>query len=77
MTQYKQEKYKEFAMRAKEFIAKNPTASRKRIADYAGVYTGTLERLQDQYDFKLPEPMNIKQKRKATNWNTMISSDKK
>ena len=66
MSQYTKEKYEEFALRAKEFIERNPKASRKRIADYAGVSAGTLIRLQDKYDFKMPEAMSPQQTRKSS-----------
>ena len=72
MTKYTKEKYDEFATRAKEFIEKNPDASRSRIAAYAGVYAGTLDRLQDSYDFVMPKPMTPQQKRKASNWGTIL-----
>ena len=44
MSRYTKEKYDEFGTRAKEFIEKNPDASRSRISSYAGVYAGTLDR---------------------------------
>ncbi len=72
MSQYTEEKYKEFALRAKDFIERNPKASRKRIADYAGVAAGTLMRLQDKYDFKMPEAMSPQQTRKSSNWGTIL-----
>ena len=72
MAQYTQEKYKEFAIRAKEFIEKNPDASRKRIADYAGVHAGALDRLSKDYGFVMPKAMNPQQTRKASNWGTIL-----
>ena len=72
MSRYTKEKYDEFGIRAKEFIEKNPDASRSRIASYAGVYAGTLDRIQKEYDFKMPKPMTPKQQRKSSNWGTML-----
>lgn len=72
MAQYTQEKYKEFAIRAKEFIAKNPDASRKRIADYAGVHAGALDRLSKDYDFVMPKALTPQQTRRASNWGTIL-----
>ena len=72
MAKYTQEKYKEFATRAKEFIAKNPDASRKRIADYAGVHAGALDRLSKDYGFVMPKAMTPQQTRKASNWGTIL-----
>ena len=51
MSRYTKEKYDEFGTRAKEFIEKNPDASRSRISAYAGVYAGTLDRIQEEYGF--------------------------
>jgi hypothetical protein len=72
MAQYTQEKYKEFAMRAKEFIAKNPDASRKRVADYAGVHAGALDRLSKDYGFSMPKALTPQQTRRASNWGTIL-----
>lgn len=72
MSQYTQEKYKEFAMRAKEFIEKNPDASRKRVADYAGVHAGALDRLSKDYGFTMPKALTPQQARKASNWGTIL-----
>tara|TARA_R110000782_G_C14453242_1_gene372410 strand:+ start:140 stop:376 length:237 start_codon:yes stop_codon:yes gene_type:complete len=72
MSKYTQEKYKEFAMRAKDFIAKNPDASRKRISDYAGVHSGALDRLSKDYGFAMPKAMTPQQTRRASNWGTIL-----
>ncbi len=72
MSRYTKEKYDEFAVRAKEFIAKNPDASRKRIADYAGVHAGALDRLSKEYEFTMPKAMNPQQTRRASNWGTIL-----
>ena len=72
MSRYTKEKYDEFGMRAKEFIEKNPEASRSRIASYAGVYAGTLDRIQEEYGFVMPKPMTPQEKRKASNWGTIL-----
>jgi hypothetical protein len=72
MSKYTQEKYKEFALRAKEFIAKNPDASRKRISDYAGVHAGALDRLSKDYGFVMPKAMTPQQTRRSSNWGTIL-----
>jgi hypothetical protein len=72
MSKYTKEKYDEFATRAKEFIAKNPDASRKRIADYAGVNAGALERLSKDYGFTMPKALTPQQARRASNWGTIL-----
>ncbi len=72
MSRYTKEKYDEFAVRAKEFIAKNPDASRKRIADYAGVHAGALDRLSKEYEFTMPKAMTPQQTRRASNWGTIL-----
>ena len=72
MAQYTQEKYKEFALRAKEFIAKNPDASRKRVADYAGVHAGALDRLSKDDGFTMPKALTPQQTRRASNWGTIL-----
>ena len=33
---------------------------------------GTLIRLQDKYDFKMPEAMSPQQTRKSSNWGTIL-----
>jgi len=72
MSKYTAERYLEFATRAKEFIAKNPDASRKRIADYAGVHAGALDRLSKDYGFVMPKAMTPQQTRRASNWGTIL-----
>lgn len=72
MSKYTAERYLEFATRAKEFIEKNPDASRKRISDYAGVHAGALDRIQEEYGFVMPKPMNPQEKRKASSWGTIL-----
>jgi len=49
---------KEIAIeRAKEFMIKNPTAPRSRVAKYAGVSDSVLER----WGVELPKPITAKQ----------------
>ena len=72
MTKYTQDKYKEFAMRAKEFIAKNPDASRKRISDYAGVHAGALDRLSKDKGITRHKALKPRQARRASNWGTIL-----
>jgi len=72
MAKYTQEKYTEFATRAKEFIEKNPNASRKRVADYAGVHAGALDRLSKDYGFVMPKALTPQQTRRASNWGTIL-----
>ena len=69
---YTKEKYDEFGKRAKDFIEKNPDASRKRIADYAGVHAGALDRLSKDYGFVMPKAMTPQQTRRASNWGTIL-----
>ena len=61
---YSDEQLKTFEERAKDFIERKPEASRKRIADYAGVGIGVLERLEKNGNFKLPKSMTSKQIRR-------------
>lgn len=61
---YSDEQLKTFEERAKDFIERKPEASRKRIADYAGVGIVVLERLEKNGNFKLPKAMTSKQIRK-------------
>jgi hypothetical protein len=61
---YSDEQLKTFEERAKDFIERKPEASRKRIADYAGVGIGVLERLEKNGNFKLPKAMTSKQIRR-------------
>ena len=72
MTKYTKEKYDEFAKRAKEFIEKNPDASRSRIASYAGIYEGALDKLQQEYGFTMPKALIPKEARKKSNWGTIL-----
>ena len=58
--------------RAKEFIEKNPNASRKRIADYAGVSASTLDNISKASDFVMPKALTPQQTRKASNWGTIL-----
>jgi ABC-type nitrate/sulfonate/bicarbonate transport system substrate-binding protein len=58
--------------RAKEFIAKNPDASRKRVADYAGVSVTTLDKISETSDFTMPKALTPQQTRKASNWGTIL-----
>ena len=69
---YTKEKYDEFGKRAKEYIEKNPNASRSKIAAYAGVYCGALDKIQKEYDFTMPKALTPKQSRKKSNWGTML-----
>ena len=61
---YSDEQLKTFEERAKDFIERKPEASRKRIADYAGVGISVLERLEKNGNFKLPKAMTSKQIRR-------------
>lgn len=72
MSKYTAERYLEFATRAKEFIEKNPDASRKRISDYAGVHAGALDRLSKDYGFVMPKAMTPQQTRRSSNWGTIL-----
>ena len=72
MTKYTQDKYLEFATRAKEFIKKNPDASRSRVASYAGVSAGTLDKLAKSYEFNMPKALTPQQARRASNWGTIL-----
>ncbi len=47
-------------------------ASRKRISDYAGVHAGALDRIQEEYGFVMPKPMNPQEKRKASSLGTIL-----
>ena len=58
--------------RAKEFIEKNPNASRKRIADYAGVSASTLDNISKTSDFVMPKALTRQETRKASNWGTIL-----
>jgi len=62
---YTKEEEAKFIVRAKDFIKRKPEASRKRVADYAGVGLTVLERLEKNGAFKLPKPMTSKQIRKT------------
>tara|TARA_R100000541_G_scaffold24643_2_gene34298 strand:- start:607 stop:852 length:246 start_codon:yes stop_codon:yes gene_type:complete len=56
---------KEIAIeRAKEFMIKNPTASRSRVATYAGVAVVILE----SWGVVLPKPLTAESKRMKTSW---------
>ena len=56
---------KEIAIeRAKEFMIKNPTASRSRVATYAGVAVVILE----SWGLVLPKPLTAESKRMKTSW---------
>lgn len=56
---------KEIAIeRAKEFMVKNPTASRSRVATYAGVTVAILE----NWGVVLPKPLTTESKRRRTSW---------
>jgi hypothetical protein len=66
------EKYDEFAKRAKEFIEKNPDASRSRVASYAGVSAGTLDKLAKSYEFNMPKALTPQQARRTSNWGTIL-----
>lgn len=72
MSKYAKEKYDEFAKRAKEFIEKNPDASRSRVASYAGVSAGTLDKLAKSYEFNMPKALTPQQARRASNWGTIL-----
>jgi hypothetical protein len=61
---YTNDELKVFEERAKDFIERKPEASRKRIADYAGVGISVLERLEKNGNFKLPKAMTSKQIRR-------------
>jgi len=66
---YSNEELIVFEERAKDFIKRKPEASRKRVADYAGVGLSVLERLEKNGNFKLPKAMTSKQIRKINkNW---------
>ena len=66
---YSNEELVVFEERAKDFIKRKPEASRKRVADYAGVGLSVLERLEKNGNFKLPKAMTSKQIRKINkNW---------
>jgi hypothetical protein len=58
--------------RAKEFIAKNPNASRKKVAEYAGVSASTLDNISKTSDFTMPKALNPQQTRRASNWGTIL-----
>lgn len=58
--------------RAKEFIEKNPNASRKKIAEYSGVSASTLVNISKTSDFTMPKPLTAKQTRRASNWGTIL-----
>ena len=64
--------------RAKQYIEKNPNASRKKIAEYAGVSASTLDKISETNDFTMPKPLTSKQTRKTHNWGTILGglSDK-
>ena len=56
---------KEIAIeRAKEFMIKNPTAPRSRVATYAGVAVVILE----SWGVVLPKPLTAESKRMKTSW---------
>jgi len=66
---YTKEEEAKFIVRAKEFMARKPEASRARISIYAGVGISVLERLQEVGEFKLPKPKTKKQVRHINkNW---------
>jgi hypothetical protein len=67
-SRYTKEEEDTFEKRAIEYIKNKPDASRKKIADYAGVGISVLERLEKNGNFKLPKPMSVKQIRKKFNW---------
>tara|TARA_R110002167_G_scaffold164850_2_gene361809 strand:- start:1311 stop:1580 length:270 start_codon:yes stop_codon:yes gene_type:complete len=58
--------------RAKEYIEKNPDASRKKIAEYSGVSASTLDKISETSDFTMPKPLTSKQTRKTHNWGTIL-----
>jgi hypothetical protein len=66
---YTNDELKVFEERAKDFIQRKPEASRKRVADYAGVGLAVLERLEKNGNFKLPKVKTSKQIRRINkNW---------
>ena len=58
--------------RAKEYIEKNPDASRKKIAEYSGVSASTLDKISETSDFTMPKALTSKQVRKSSNWGTIL-----
>jgi|APSaa5957512535_1039671.scaffolds.fasta_scaffold242258_3 hypothetical protein len=58
--------------RAKEFMIKNPTAPRTKVATYAGVSDSVLIRWAKEDDFVIPEPITIKQRMEKTPWKGTI-----
>lgn len=69
---YPQEKYDEFLERAIRFMKENPNASRAKIAIYAGVGIGVLERFEKEGKLKLPPVLTSKQARARSNWATSL-----
>jgi|TARA_R110000787_G_scaffold208328_1_gene318262 hypothetical protein len=66
---FTEEEEQVFIDRAKDFMQRKPEASRARVAVYAGVGIGVLERLGKRDGFKLPEPMTSKQSKPLKkNW---------
>ena len=70
--QERQEEREIAIKRAKQFIENNPDASRKKIAEYAGVSASTLDKISETNDFTMPKPLTSKQARKTHNWGTIL-----
>ncbi len=68
MGRYTEKEEEVILERVKEYISKNPEASRGKLAIYAGVSVMVLERLENEGRMKLPQKLTTKQIRASTPW---------